>query len=383
MFRALKNALSQATNLYETTTNNTSPFKNQENVTFLEGTKLLFGQRQVQVGELLAEGGFSFVYLATDQVRNVFALKCTLCLDKESLQSALREVEVFESLAPHPNIIQFYGSQVRKLDSERTQVFVLLELCEGKSLADAVFTLKKDNWLESEILQVFRDCCRAVRHLHQHTPPISHRDIKLENFLKSNVDSCFKLCDFGSCHFSSAAINSRKERFEQEYILQKQSTYLYRAPEMVDLYGNKELTEKVDIWALGCILYILCYKRHPFETGSAVRILNSRVDVPQSPQYSPEVINLMLDMLRVNPRERPSAQMVIEKLDSLMGEPSRNSQKDDNQYQQLEPLITSIEEDWASFTSNIKEERVTEEQLIKLDSPSLSSAKQQHILDAL
>lgn len=33
----------------------------------------------------------------------------------------------------------------------------------------------------------------------------------------------------------------------------------------VDLYGQKLICEKVDIWALGVLLYKLCYFKTPFE----------------------------------------------------------------------------------------------------------------------
>ncbi len=38
----------------------------------------------------------------------------------------------------------------------------------------------------------------------------------------------------------------------------------------------------VDIWALGCVLYALCFLRHPFETSSNLAIINSKIKFPQS-----------------------------------------------------------------------------------------------------
>lgn len=42
---------------------------------------------------------------------------------------------------------------------------------------------------------------------------------------------------------------------------------MYRPPEMCDLYLKYDITEKVDIWMLGCILYTLCFYKHPFVDG--------------------------------------------------------------------------------------------------------------------
>lgn len=40
---------------------------------------------------------------------------------------------------------------------------------------------------------------RALVHLHSQNPPVTHRDLKLENVLLK--DNKFKICDFGSCSF--------------------------------------------------------------------------------------------------------------------------------------------------------------------------------------
>ncbi len=45
----------------------------------------------------------------------------------------------------------------------------------------------------------------------------------------------------------------------------------------------------VDIWALGCILYVLCLLRHPFETSSNLAIINSKIKFPKSVSSSKQV----------------------------------------------------------------------------------------------
>ena len=62
--------------------------------------------------------------------------------------------------------------------------------------------------------------------------------------------------------------------------IQRNTTPMYRAPEMIDLYSNKPVNEKADIWALGCLLYKLCFKVHPFEDSAKLRILNAKYKIP-------------------------------------------------------------------------------------------------------
>jgi serine/threonine protein kinase len=115
--------------------------------------------------------------------------------------------------------------------------------------------------LESEIVNLFSQIVQGVAHLHSQSPPIIHRDLKVENILQAD-SGIFKLCDFGSCttqQFPAGSLNSIQEIRKMEEEISKYTTYQYRAPELIDLYEKKEISEKVDIWALGVLLYKLCF----------------------------------------------------------------------------------------------------------------------------
>jgi serine/threonine protein kinase len=51
---------------------------------------------------------------------------------------------------------------------------------------------------------------------------------------------------------------SQRGLLEEE--MAKYTTPVYRAPEMIDTWSNHPITTAADIWALGCILYVLCYQ---------------------------------------------------------------------------------------------------------------------------
>ena len=76
---------------------------------------------------------------------------------------------------------------------------------------------------------------------------------------------------------------------------------MYRAPEMIDLYLRPMLTEKTDIWALGCVLYAMCFLTHPFADGSSLGILNGKVTFPADSPYDPSSVHaLIMRMLDVS-----------------------------------------------------------------------------------
>jgi serine/threonine protein kinase len=84
----------------------------------------------------------------------------------------------------------------------------------------------------------------GVAHMHKNN--YMHRDIKPENFLvsKENGKYLIKLADFGQAR-------NYKERTAAP-LTSYVSTRWYRAPELV-LY-SENYSEKVDVWALGCIM---------------------------------------------------------------------------------------------------------------------------------
>ena len=57
---------------------------------------------------------------------------------------------------------------------------------------------------------------------------------------------------------------------------------MYRSPEMIDLYSNQPVNECSDVWALGCMLYLLCFRAHPFEDSGKLRIINANYKLPES-----------------------------------------------------------------------------------------------------
>jgi len=89
----------------------------------------------------------------------------------------------------------------------------------------------------------------------------------------------------------------------------KNTTFMYRPPEMQDRYLKYDVDFKVDIWMLGCILYVLCFTKHPFQDAQTLAILNGSFEFPpqdESSHICEETKSLIKVMLRVNPAERPT-----------------------------------------------------------------------------
>lgn len=66
--------------------------------------------------------------------------------------------------------------------------------------------------------------------------------------------------------------------------MQAVTTPMYRPPEIVDPYQQFQVSNKVDIWMVGCVLYTLSYFTHPFVDSNAIGIANGVYRFPKYPE---------------------------------------------------------------------------------------------------
>jgi len=122
-------------------------------------------------------------------------------------------------------------------------------------------------------LIIFKDIVSGLSKMH--SLGIAHRDIKVENILKDG--NKFKLCDFGSAskQVLSPKLATKAEVIESYEMYEKYTTLIYRPPEMTDQYLGYTVDLQADMWMLGCVLYALCFGKHPFTDAQKLAIINA------------------------------------------------------------------------------------------------------------
>ncbi|KAF3918789.1 hypothetical protein AA313_de0209544 [Arthrobotrys entomopaga] len=294
--------------------------------TFQPGTKIRVGSHNCVVERYLSEGGFAHVYVVRiDQVvdgTNIAVLKRVAVPDKEALANMRTEVDTMKRLKGHRHIVKYIDSHASHLKGGGYEVFLLMEYCAGGGLIDFMNTRLQHRLTEPEILKIFNDAAEGVACMHYLQPPLLHRDLKIENILITPEPRTYKLCDFGSSAEPRPAGSNVAECRTIEEDIQKHTTLQYRSPEMIDVFRGQPIDEKSDIWALGVLLYKLCYYTTPFEDQSQLAILNASFKYPPYPQFSPQVKGLIGSMLQEDPKKRPN---IYEIVSTIYNKPANRS----------------------------------------------------------
>ncbi|GEQ72828.1 hypothetical protein JCM33374_g6516 [Metschnikowia sp. JCM 33374] len=154
--------------------------------------------------------------------------------------------------------------------------------------------------------------------------PYAHKDIKPANVMIS-AEGLPVLVDLGSCSKARITVKSRQQALALTDFAQEHCTLPYRAPELLDVATNAEITEATDIWSLGCLLYACCFGFSPFEkleieqgANLTVAISQGKYHIPaDTTGFSDELIDIIKSCLVLDPTERPSVNELLDRCLSL------------------------------------------------------------------
>ncbi|HXF49484.1 MAG TPA: protein kinase [Verrucomicrobiae bacterium] len=212
-----------------------------------------------KIVEKLGEGGMGIVYRAHDtKLDRDVALKFLpphLATDPLEKERFLREARTASALN-HPNI-----ATVFEIDEYYDQIFLAMELVEGKSLKELV---KSETLPIKKVLDIAVQVCEGLTAAAE--KGVVHRDIKSDNILLTPKNQ-IKIMDFGLAKFKGAG-----------QLTQAGSTVgtaAYMSPEQA---AGEDVDHRSDIFSFGVVLYELLTGKLPFRGehagGLAYSILN-------------------------------------------------------------------------------------------------------------
>eukprot|EP00792_Barthelona_sp_PAP020_P001013 TRINITY_DN11676_c0_g1_i1.p1 TRINITY_DN11676_c0_g1~~TRINITY_DN11676_c0_g1_i1.p1 ORF type:complete len:445 (+),score=81.65 TRINITY_DN11676_c0_g1_i1:38-1336(+) len=206
----------------------------------------------------ISKGGYGEIFRAIHkptqkQVCLKRFLTTNCCLDGFSFNT-LREIKYLMDI-DHPNIIQILDIFVHE-----GTMYMATEYMNGGDMHKLIYNNQQK--LNIQIIKsIFYQMLLAFEHLHSKN--LSHRDVKMDNFLVKR-DGSIVLIDFGNCRiFSSNGEGCTDEA--------RANHQFNRPPEL--LVGNGECSYYSDVWGLGCILFQLLSGKTLFRPPKS-RILN-------------------------------------------------------------------------------------------------------------
>lgn len=205
-----------------------------------------------------------------------------------NLERQEQEVRIHRALS-HRFIIGLVAWAVSE-----SHLFLLIEFAKHGDLLSQLPKILAAG--EAATLKVFFKVAQAVEYLHANG--FVHRDIKPENVLLTK-GFLPKLADFGS--------SSLRAKVKDTFC----GTFEYMAPE---IYQRNSQSHKVDVWALGILLFEMLNGRPPFhrETVAAIRTKLERRGLDFNPGVSAPAIELVYRALRFDPAARPEVAELLE-----------------------------------------------------------------------
>jgi serine/threonine-protein kinase len=175
----------------------------------------------------------------------------------------LAEIKLTANLQ-HPHILPLFDS-----GEADGFLFYVMPFVEGESLRDR---LTREKQLPvADAVRITTEVASALDYAHRHD--VIHRDIKPENILLH--DGRALVADFGIALAASKAGGTRMTETGMSL-----GTPHYMSPEQA--MGEREITARSDVYALGCVLYEMLTGDPPF-SGSTAQAIVARV-VTESPR---------------------------------------------------------------------------------------------------
>jgi serine/threonine-protein kinase len=252
-------------------------------------------QGRYELERELGQGGMATVYLGRDLRHNRKVALKVLRDDLGAVLGAERffaEIEVTANLQ-HPNLLPLFDS-----GEADGHLFYVMPYVEGESLRAR---LEREKQLPvAEAIRIASAVASALDHAHRHG--VIHRDLKPENVLLHEGQPL--VADFGiALAVSSAGGGTRMTETGMSL-----GTPHYMSPEQA--MGEREITARSDVYALGAVLYEMLVGEPPFTGPTAQAVVAKVVTeeprplVPKRRTIPPHVEATVLTALQKLPADR-------------------------------------------------------------------------------
>jgi hypothetical protein len=246
-----------------------------------------------RIERVLGEGGMGIVYLAVDVHTGVEvvlkAIRNELAHRPDMRERTLAEGRVIARI-DHPNVVHLKAVVIDSgppgSPREDESLWLVMQFVDGESLEERVSRHARERipMPVPEVLRVLSQVLAGMGAVHK--GGIIHRDLKPGTILIRASDGVAKVSDFG---IAKGEEDARAGRGQTRGII---GSLWYMSPEQVT--GRRDLDKRVDVYALGIMLYEMLVGHVPFDAEDDQEIMRmhaakpvplasaSRADVPRA-----------------------------------------------------------------------------------------------------
>ncbi len=227
--------------------------------------------RKYKVEKVLGQGGMGVVYLGhdvnADQKVVIKAILPEFANRGDFRERTLQEGKALAKI-DHQNVVRFYA--IINLQ-ETSELYIVMQFIEGESLDH---TLERANATGQklpvpEVIRIFKMALDGVHAAH--LEGLMHRDLKPANIIVRQKDGVAKVMDFGIAKAEGAT----KGPTQAGGIV---GSLFYMAPEQIK--GAKDLDKRLDVYAMGIVLYELITGVVPFDGDTEYDIMSQHISNP-------------------------------------------------------------------------------------------------------
>ena len=227
--------------------------------------------RKYKVEKVLGQGGMGVVYLGhdvnADQKVVIKAILPEFANRGDFRERTLQEGKALAKI-DHQNVVRFYA--IINLQ-ETSELYIVMQFIEGESLDH---TLERANAQGAklpipEVIRIFKMALDGVHAAH--LEGLMHRDLKPANIIVRQKDGVAKVMDFGIAKAEGAT----KGPTQAGGIV---GSLFYMAPEQIK--GAKDLDKRLDVYAMGIVLYELITGVVPFDGDTEYDIMSQHISNP-------------------------------------------------------------------------------------------------------
>ncbi|PWI10922.1 serine/threonine protein kinase [Streptomyces sp. NWU339] len=247
-----------------------------------------------RLGEAIGSGGMGRVWRAHDEVlhRSVAVKELTAALYVSDSEQATLLARTRAEARAAARINHSAVVTVHDVLEHDGRPWIVMELVEGRSLADAV--KERERVEPREAARVGLWVLRALRAAH--AAGVVHRDVKPGNVLLGG-DGRVLLTDFGIAQIEGDTAITRTGEVV--------GSVDYLAPERI---RGQDPGPSSDLWALGATLYTAVEGRSPFRRTSPLTTMQAVVEEEAGePRYAGPLAPVISALLRKDPAMRPDA----------------------------------------------------------------------------